>query len=380
MEYYRLLERMVGIDSTFPNEGKLCSFLAGYLKGIGFDVKTQIVEGDRFNVLAQRGSGDRSVLFLGHIDTVPASSGWDADPHRIRKVGDKIYGLGCFDMKGGIAALIERLENSGPGKGKVKVLLCVDEENISKGAWKAVRGRRGWFEDVSLVVSPEPIDIKPGGEDANAVVLGAGGRVVIEARVRGRAAHQARYEEGIDAIKEMAKIVSNIGRVELREHGQLGKELIFVRKVCGESKGLSVPEDADFEIDMRLVPPSTAKDAVARVCSLVKRLKDEGIVNRGVKAEIKVKARETPYLEPFITDSRNKEVVKVLRILDRHLGAYAIKYTRSVSDENVMANALGVPVMRIGPKGSGAHAANEWVSDSSLKKLTKIYSEIIERN
>ena len=81
-------------------------------------------------------------------------------------------------MKGGISAAIKSIESS---TGSVKLLLCVDEENISKGAWKAVKERREWFEGISLVISPEPI-LDNGGyaEGESVITVGSGGRVVIE--------------------------------------------------------------------------------------------------------------------------------------------------------------------------------------------------------
>ena len=171
-------------------------------------------------------------------------------------------------MKGGISAAIKSIESS---TGSVKLLLCVDEENISKGAWKAVKERREWFEGISLVISPEPI-LDNGGyaEGESVITVGSGGRVVIEARVHGKSAHQARSEQGLNAIEEMGKIIANIRSMELRKHDKLGSEEIFVRMVEGSSKGLSIPEEAHFEMDMRLVPPSTASDAVARIRSLIK--------------------------------------------------------------------------------------------------------------
>ena len=107
-------------------------------------------------------------------------------------------------------------------------------------------------------------------------------------------------------------------------------------------------------------------------------LKDSGIVDKRAVVDVGVKARETPYLEPYLTDIENEEVVKVLGVLRAHYGSYSASYDRSVSDENVIANSLKVPVIRIGPKGGGAHAGNEWVSYDSIRDLAKLYSEIIE--
>ena len=102
------------------------------------------------------------------------------------------------------------------------------------------------------------------------------------------------------------------------------------------------------------------------------------MLDERTEVDVQVKVRETPYLEPYITDLKNKEVLKVLEVLQSHYGSYTAGYDRSVSDENVISNCLKVPVMRIGPKSSGAHLKDEWVSYSSVMDLTKLFGEIIE--
>ena len=59
----------------------------------------------RLNVVARRrgGSGGRSLVLSGHIDTVPLGlAPWTHDPFGAAVHDGKLYGLGSYDMKGGI--------------------------------------------------------------------------------------------------------------------------------------------------------------------------------------------------------------------------------------------------------------------------------------
>ena len=94
---------------------------------------------------------------------------------RLLRGGGKLYGLGARDMKGGLAAILTALDSAGDQH--IKVLICVDEENISKGAWKAVVDRRDWFNDVKLVVSGDGATSQTSNGGVTTVTLGRRGEM-----------------------------------------------------------------------------------------------------------------------------------------------------------------------------------------------------------
>ena len=104
-----LLKKLVSFNSVFPHEKELAHFLAEELKKLGFKVEMQQFDGNRYNVLASRGTVGKPVLLYGHIDTVPAYS-YDhvnRDPFKLEEKDGKLYGLGAYDMKAGIAAMLK---------------------------------------------------------------------------------------------------------------------------------------------------------------------------------------------------------------------------------------------------------------------------------
>ena len=375
MNAEQILEKLVNINSVFPREKELALYVNNYLKRQGFTTKMSKVQEGRLNVFAERGTKGRSILFYGHLDTVPVYGKWKSDPLRLTKKGDNAYGIGVCDMKGGIAAALASF--SIRSDRKIKALFCVDEENISRGAWHAATNSRKWFRDVSLVISGDPAisDRTVGGPS----VLNAGrkGRTVISIDIQGLSSHGSNPQRGINAIDEMSGIVKNIKRLKLRTHPKLGKESLFVRSVSGESTSLAVPESAHMELDIQLVPPSTVADCKKRVEDLIREMYRKGKLNPKTKVTVSVKKRDTPYIEPFATDLNDRKVKKVLSIMGERFGKTMINYGDSVADDNVFSNSLGIPVISLAPSGGNEHTANEWISIKSLEDVADLYKAII---
>lgn len=370
------LKKLMAINSVFPNEGKLASFIERELARIGFKTQRHYVSNGRFNLLAQRGSVGKSILFYGHIDTVPVYGSWKSDPFVLTRKGDRLFGIGSSDMKGGIASLMTALESA--GERKIKLLFCVDEENISLGAWKVFEEKQKWFKDVEFAVSVEPgsSELHVGG--INVVTLGRRGRVVIDIDVVGLSAHGAVKERGISAIDEAIKIIRNLESLKLEKHRQLGKESMFVRRIESASTSLSVPDKLHMELDIHLVPPNNAKKIRQRLYDAIKRMQQAGLLNKKTRFAVNIKQRQTPYIEPYVTRADNRIVKQVLAIVRANFADPIINYSSSVADDNIIANSLNIPVLTIGPSGGNEHAANEWVSARSLDDLTRLYSMIIK--
>ena len=101
------LERLVSFDTRNPPraiaaEGGIFDYIRGQLPG--FEVEVIDHGAGAVSLFAVRGAP--SVLFNVHLDTVPDSPDWSADPHTMRRFDDRVVGLGVCDIKGAAAALI----------------------------------------------------------------------------------------------------------------------------------------------------------------------------------------------------------------------------------------------------------------------------------
>ncbi len=283
MEPLELLRRIVGMDSVFPHEANLAHFLAGELEKAGFSVEMQGFRAEdgveRFNVLATReadGRGARSgeleagagkpILLYGHMDTVPPY-GYDAeggrDPFRLEERDGRLYGLGAYDMKAGLAAILQAV-SAVRGDRPLKVMFVSDEEADSRGCFEAARS--GFVKGAGFALAAEISDIHDVTEKTRTITLGRRGRAQYEVDVPGKSFHAARASEGISAVTEAAKLAIEIDRMNetLPRHPDLSQGHMFVRSFHSESASLSLPDSAKLLIDRHLVPPENAESAKER--------------------------------------------------------------------------------------------------------------------
>ncbi len=356
----QLLERMVSISSIYPDEYRLGEFLRKYLRAHGFTVHTQRISENRFNIFAVKGSGTKSILFYGHLDTVPIGNVrlWTSDPFALIERRGRYYGLGVYDMKAGIAAFLHACIHS---TSYTKLFLAVDEEYISIGAWAAVQHQRKFFSDVELIISAEPnFDIGTHG-----ILRGRTGRFIFTVNFQGKPAHVAQYRDGVDAISMLGKFITDFYNARERLFLSQGT-FAQVRGVSGEAVGMSVCGSASVEVEVL----SGYKDTLDEIYKRLQSLTYE---------KVQLKARQTPYLPGyyFTTFPYQKIIGDIIR---RNTGKAMELHSRmSVGDDNVLAT-LGIPVITWGPDGGNAHIPNEYVSRSSLETISNMFHEFLENS
>jgi succinyl-diaminopimelate desuccinylase len=373
MNEIELLGKLVSINSVFPNENELGEFLEGQLKELGFTTRRVEVEG-RFCVVGDRGSEGNPIMLYGHMDTVPKYGEWSSDPFTLREEGDRLYGLGAYDMKAGIAAILKACE--GGSERRVRVAFGVDEENNSAGGWALVN--EGILEGVECVIVPEINDSPTPPERADAIVLGRRGRVVYEINVPGQAMHGAQSAKGVSAISEAARLVAELEGAEMPSHGKLPPGSQFIRKIHAETSSLSLPENAVIELDRHLVTPETTESVLAGIRELVAGLYAEGKFREidGRMITVEIKERKTPYMPPYTTPETNASVEKLAGIVREEVGEPQFTYGYTVCDENALSTT-GVPIIDYGPVGGNYHSADEWVSKSSYLDLIRVLRRFI---
>jgi [amino group carrier protein]-lysine/ornithine hydrolase len=158
-----LLERMLQIYSPSQEEARLSSFLVEEMKSIGFEAYQDRVN----NAIGILGSGSRTIILLGHMDTVRGQI-----PVEIKE--GRLYGRGAVDAKGPLASFIcaaHRLKDELASLDKrIVVIGAVEEEAAtSRGAQQAVVD----FSPPHFCVIGEP-------SSWNAVTLGYKGRLLLD--------------------------------------------------------------------------------------------------------------------------------------------------------------------------------------------------------
>ncbi len=100
------LEKLVSFDTRNPPRAITTGGIFDYLRANlpGFNVEVIDHGAGAVSLYAVRGTP--KYLFNVHLDTVPDSPHWSADPHVMRRLDDRVVGLGVCDIKGAAAALV----------------------------------------------------------------------------------------------------------------------------------------------------------------------------------------------------------------------------------------------------------------------------------
>ncbi len=353
-----LTAHLVSFRSYPGQEGDVQRAVAAWLHENGIESEFQETEDDRPNVIAYVRNGDGPTLLLnGHVDTVLAADGWSCDPWKGRRDGDRFYGLGASDMKSGIAAgmLATRVLNKHRDRwnGTLIFTSVVDEEAYSIGAQALVR--LGMKADGCVCL--EPSFERP--------VIGANGKVLVQANVTGKAAHGFRPEAGINAAVEGAKLVTRIDEMPLGQHPRLPPTQCVLSFHSGSAQYvITVPEKASFLVTRLTVPGETGEQVLAEVRALAEELHSPARFDFSI---------EPPYYPSWEISPENPFIQRFARAYRAELGRTPDwGYTTGVSDANYFAADLGIPTIQFGPSGDRFHEANEWVDIPSIAATTRV--------
>ena len=196
----------------------ICDYLEARLAPTGWDcslVRAHGSPGDseefpRWNIIARR-QGARPgdcVHFNSHHDVVEVGHGWTRDPFGGAVEGDRIYGRGACDMKGGLAASIiaaEAFVATHPDHaGSIEISATADEESGGFGG-VAFLAAQGAFAHVHHVIIPEPLH-------KDRICLGHRGVWWAEIETQGRIAHGSMPFLGDCAIRHMGAVIEEMER------------------------------------------------------------------------------------------------------------------------------------------------------------------------
>lgn len=203
IDVYQGLIATPSISSTDPSwdqgNEKVIEKLATWMKDLGFEVETELVEPGKYNLIGKIGSGEGGLLLSGHSDTVPFDEGrWSFDPHALTEKDGRFYGLGTADMKGFFAFILEAVKNVDWSKQQkpLYVLATCDEETTMLGA-RHFTANAPFKPDYCII--GEPTSLKP--------IRGHKGHVANAIRITGKSGHSSDPALGVNAIEIMHEVL-----------------------------------------------------------------------------------------------------------------------------------------------------------------------------
>jgi len=361
-----LTSELVSIPSVTNSEEEISDWLYDYFKDIGLvDIERFPVE-DSGDTLAgwYPKVGDGPVLMLNfHMDTFKAFQGWDTDPFNPVIEGDRLYGLGAHDMKGGAACALTAvrcmIESGLDLGGGLLVTATSDEENWSRGAHALIEV--GLLEGCDYCLVPEP-------QAPGVLTIGQRGRHVFHITFHGRAVSAA-YDSGVNAVVDASRAVTELDELEelgYNEEFGMGGSLCVIG-VNGGGTMILVPEVADVYIDRHILPEQGVDWAAEQIRRAIEGTGIEG------KYELTWDERPTPAPGAFIVPPDSVFVKTVKKKLEEETGGdVELVLGRSVADTNHFAVHGGVPTLICGPTGGNTCEANEYVDTNSLPSTTRM--------
>jgi acetylornithine deacetylase/succinyl-diaminopimelate desuccinylase-like protein len=363
-----LARTLVAIPSVTGAEQRLADWTAAFLSDRGFrNLRRLPVAESGASIVAEYGAAHGPAVMLNfHLDTFPVCAGWTGDPLTPRVAGDRLYGLGAHDMKGGAACLlgaVEAIVHSGVElPGRLIVSATSDEENWSRGAHALINS--GALAGCVACLVPEP-------SDAGTLTIGQRGRHVFRIAFSGQAAHAA-FGGGVNAVTDAAQVAARLAEPDAVDLGYAERfglsGSLCVIGLHGGGTLILVPEHAELFIDRHILPSETAESAAAQIRAVVEACNVES------RWELTWDDRPTPAPGPFVVDPASALVQTVRAHLEREQGREVrLALGRSVADTSHFAVHGGVPTLICGPQGGNTCTADEYLAISSLLPTARAY-------
>ena len=357
---------------TYEEHGmRACAeFLSQELSDLGFSVRLDEVN----NVFAEKTFEHRDVTFLinTHFDTVPSSPKWTRDPLRASLEGDRLYGLGTSDAKGGIAGTLytlTKLENC--RFGKLEVLFSNYEDNSTKLDGETWLGTPYFLTHNHLEASTG-INVEGTVKEAKFMIsLGCGGRVGFEVTTIGKQAHSSDPRLGRNAIYDMVKVIETLRQLRparmILDDYEAYTEL-NVSKIEGGIAMNIVPPECKITCERRVLPDENWDE-------VKKQVDDAFSTLRGIEFRIEFYKPQRSYLldrtHPVVTLTKNS-VLETLGYDPK------FKVDSGRTDSIYFDQIAGIKTVIFGP-GEEAHVPDEFINVKRLEEFSRVLYRMLSK-
>jgi glutamate carboxypeptidase len=296
------------------------------------------------------GTGTARLMLLGHVDTVIGH----AAHQPLRRDGDRLYGTGTVDMKGGdILALgvARALARRPEAFAQLTVLMVTDEE------WRTApfvhAGRDGRFGGYDACLCFEGGQHDDQGNEGVVVRRKAAGTLKVIAT--GRASHSGSApDRGRNALLALARTADAVAGL----HDPYGPEqLSAVPTVMRSGDAFNVvPAAGELIFDLR----ARRLDAFDAVLAAVAPERD------GVALAARMERKWPGMDSAAVTEP-------LLARASQRLGRTIAGVPRGgASDASHFADTIPLTVDGLGPRGGGAHTPDEFVLESGLRERAEV--------
>jgi len=391
LEPEKMLERIGG-------ETRVNEFLKPVMESAGMETDLWEVEKGRANLVGVcKGTGGRSLIFNGHVDTVPPGPEelWTvAGPFSGAVLDGKIYGRGATDMKAADVAAIYALNaihKAGyRSNGDVLVETVSGEEMRQPEIGTSATVERGYRADAAIVVesSAPPHHL--------AILTASPGVLILKITVKGKSAHSSMRDEviraggrgkavAVSAIDKAILLYNGLRTLE-EEWGQTKTHPAFSRPghftinpatIMGGLGGIAfIPEECSITYIIWHAPQETNLQVKQEISEQIRRISmtDPWLNENPPQLDWTNDYWWPPYNVPLtspICAAASAAYEAVLNKPAKYYGFTAV-------DDATFLNQAGIPTITMGPGSIEiAHTANEYIEINELVDAVKVYAMTI---
>jgi succinyl-diaminopimelate desuccinylase len=353
MQEHALAERLITYDTcTLEGIQSAAGFIKGWLESRDVDVSVGSHNG--LPVIAATvgaSPGDvPTVIFHGHVDVVPGR------PEQFvpRIDGDRLFGRGAYDMKGGLASMMVAARDLAEQKAvRVHLVIVSDEESdeiTQRGSDYLVE--QGYTGD--FAITGEPTDLHIGVQ--------AKGVLAMRIEVSGKSAHGSTPWLGDNAVLKAIDVFRQIESLPFaRESSEFfDRPSISLGRIIGGDVINKVPDLCAMDVDVRFLPGQDPQEILAHV----REIPD-------------VEVAKVFMREPAIVERSNPYVQLLASAVAEGTPAERISVGRDGASDAISFIEAGVPAVEFGPEGAGHHGPEEWVSIPSLSRYRTALVEFV---
>ena len=341
MENFKILKDLIKFNTIKDSQNKeIIDYIEKILlkKGLKTEYKGKYL-------IMSTANKDIKLGFLGHTDTVEYIDGWNTNPFELTEKDNKLYGLGVADMKGGIAAMLDAIEQTDLSKLKygIKLYFTYDEEIGFGGMYDIVKSNERFPE---FMIFGEPTN--------NEILVGSKGLLELNISFNGVKAHSSNPEKGKSANMNAVKFLYELDtfyneniKKDINENYEIPYTTMNVGLIKGGSAKNSVSANCEITIDVRAIK----NEHIVLLKGKMKELSNKYDCIISVFEEV----------EPFFNE---------IQLTDKK------KTANFITEASLVKNSKRII---LGPGPVTAHEVNEHITVASYKKLVEQYKGIIEK-
>jgi len=354
-DYFNILRNLVALSSENPPGDckKIAKFVANYFNHYTkAKVYIQKTTNGNINVIAK--IGNPKFFINAHLDTVPATNGWQISPYKLDEDGTKLYGLGATDVKGAIAAMLFALKSSQPQN--LLFLFNGDEEHGNNSGVRTFL-KSHYVQNLELGIVTEPTYLN--------IVTCHSGICNFEITFWGKSCHSAYPDKGINAIELAIDFIQDLGphKEILSKYSFRGlRPTLNIAFIKGGVKSSIVPDNCLIKINYRY-PPNFG---IEKMLKKFKRL------TKGKNAVVRI----THEIPPLDCGCKNNNLISLLKSLGAKDNMPAVNFW----SEAALFSRAGIPTVVFGPGNIlQAHSADEFIEKAELVKSIEIYRNLFAK-